>query len=214
MVVWTFDPDVFDLPPLVRIRGAAGTELVFEQRFDLLQTPGLGLWQAAIDEEETQQSQAGVEEEGSWEDKTKEHSVTKDSHPRRQGTRCLDFHQSCVTFYKYGRLFSFIDRKRNAGGDSGSWRQLTWDIDFPRTTEMYVRWQMKMLHQIEILLSGCWWTYFKLEVTCSCQNGITAGKAILTYLQASLHKETQGGLMRFPGLCDLYSLLVKAECHC
>lgn len=174
MVVWTFDPDVFDLPPLVRIRGAAGTELAFEQRFDLLQTPGFGLRQAAIDEEETQQSQAGVEEEGSWGDETKEHSVTKDSHP--QGTRCRDFHQSCVTFYKHVRLFSFIDRKTNAGGDSRYWRQLTPDVGCPRTsTEMCVCWQMKMFHQIEILLSGCWSPYFKAEVTCSCQNGITAG---------------------------------------
>ena len=67
MVVWTFDSDVFDLPALVWIRGAAGAELVFEQRFDLLQTAGFGLRQAAVDEEETQQSQAGVEEENSWE---------------------------------------------------------------------------------------------------------------------------------------------------
>lgn len=65
MVVRTFDSDVFDLPRLVRIGDAAGAELVFEQRFDLLQAAAFGLRQAAVDEEEAQQSHAGVEEESS-----------------------------------------------------------------------------------------------------------------------------------------------------
>lgn len=83
MVVWTFDSDVLHLSCLVRVRGAAGTELVFEQRFDLLQTPAFGLRQAAVDEEETQQSHAGVEEERSWEDNDKithRQSQTKGTH--------------------------------------------------------------------------------------------------------------------------------------
>lgn len=81
MVVWAFDADVFDLAPFVRIRGAAGAELVLEQRFDLLQAPGFGLRQAAVDEEETQQGHAGVEEEGSWEQNNT--AVTEEFQRRR-----------------------------------------------------------------------------------------------------------------------------------
>ena len=66
MVVGALDPDVLHLPALVRVGGAAGAELVLEQRLDLLQAPGLGLRQAAVDEDEAQQGQAGVEEESSW----------------------------------------------------------------------------------------------------------------------------------------------------
>lgn len=63
VVVGTFDPDVLHLPTLVRIRGAAGAQLVLKEGFDLLQAPALGLRQASIDEEEAQQGHAGVEEE-------------------------------------------------------------------------------------------------------------------------------------------------------
>lgn len=76
MVVWAFDADVFHLAPFVWIRGAAGAELVLEQRFDLLQAPALGLWQAAVNEDETQQGRAGVEEESAW--KQENTPVTED----------------------------------------------------------------------------------------------------------------------------------------
>lgn len=69
MVVGTFDSDVFHLPCLVRVRSAAGAKPVSEQRFDLFKAAALGLWQAAVDEEEAQQRQAGVEKESSWEGK-------------------------------------------------------------------------------------------------------------------------------------------------
>ena len=54
MIVWAFDPDVLDLPSLVRVGGTTGAELVLEQRLDLLQTPAFGLRQASVDEDETQ----------------------------------------------------------------------------------------------------------------------------------------------------------------
>lgn len=65
MVIRTFDTDILDLPALVRVRDATWAELVFKQRLDLLQAPGFSFWQAAIDEEETQQGHAGVQEESS-----------------------------------------------------------------------------------------------------------------------------------------------------
>lgn len=84
MVVWPLDPDVLNLPSLVWIRGTAGTKLVLKQRLNLLQTSSFGLWQTAVDEEETKQGHAGVEEKSPWE--TKEHNVTMDWHPQTQGT--------------------------------------------------------------------------------------------------------------------------------
>lgn len=63
MVVGTFDSDVLNLSPLVGVRGPAGTELIFEQCLNLLQAPGFGLRQAAVDEDETKQGKTGVKEE-------------------------------------------------------------------------------------------------------------------------------------------------------
>lgn len=133
MVVWTFDSDVFDLPSLVRIRGAAGAKLGFEQRLDLLQAPAFCLRQAAIDEDETQQSQAGVEEESSWGDETQEHTRSLRTAARKHKEHAaMNFSRAASLFRNKFRLFSFIVRIRNTGGDSRSWGKLILDVDWPR----------------------------------------------------------------------------------
>lgn len=129
MVVWTFDPDVLNLPSLIRIRGAARAKVVFEQRFDLLQTAGFGFWQAAICEEETQQGHGGVQEESSWEDKAKEHAVTEDSHPQRWETQWHNFR----VLIKWFACFHSLPEKET-DGDNRSRGQLILDHDCPHTS--------------------------------------------------------------------------------
>lgn len=108
MVVWAFDADVFHLAPFVWIRGAAGAELVLEQRFDLLQAPGFGLWQAAVNEDETQQGHAGVEEESTW--KQENAPVTEDF---RRPTRLLGVF---TAIYRQTYFYSFINSSRSKHG--------------------------------------------------------------------------------------------------
>lgn len=65
-VVVAFYPDVVDVAIVIGRGGSTGAELTGEQVLDVLQPQALGLWEAALDEEETQNHQARVHEERPW----------------------------------------------------------------------------------------------------------------------------------------------------
>lgn len=63
-VVAAFYPDVVDVA--IGRGGSTGAERTGEQVVDVLQLQALGLWEAALDEEQTQHHQTRVHEECPW----------------------------------------------------------------------------------------------------------------------------------------------------
>ena len=62
-VVAAFYPDIMDVAIVIRRGRSTGAELTGKQVLDFLQLQALGLWEAALDEDETQHHQACVHEE-------------------------------------------------------------------------------------------------------------------------------------------------------
>lgn len=68
-------PDVVDVATVTGRGGPTGAEPTGEQVLHVLQLQALGLWEATLDEEETQHHQARVHEERPWEGDSHSHFI-------------------------------------------------------------------------------------------------------------------------------------------